>query len=181
MIDWSRMRLVLPLSWLSLHWPLISIILRTFSGRLWRGQRLHCRLSEKEARVSVLVLLLYAVMVNTQEYLHFELLSEKPKSLVTFQFVSRTRAMMNKMGPLTKKGLTFMDKRGWRRMETRLEMKRLNILTHQSLETQTHQSSLLKHKRGQKNILTHIRLPWQAGKTAECQRLRSKGQPLTRL
>ena len=43
-------------------------------------------------------------------------------------------------------------------METRLEMKRLNILTHQSpetqthqsLETQTHQSRLLKHKRAQR-------------------------------
>ena len=43
-----------------------------------------------------------------------------------------------------------MDKWGWRRVGTRLEMKRLNILTHQSLETQTHQSTLLKHKRTQR-------------------------------
>ena len=71
-----------------------------------------------------------------------------------------------------------MDKWGWRSVETRLEMKRLNILTHQSLETQTHQSSLLKHKRAQRIFwLTSV----FTGKTRECQRLRTKGQPLTRL
>lgn len=62
--------------------------LRTFSGRLWRGERLHCWLSEEEARVSI-----FAIKVKP---LHFAWKATKPE-MVTFPSVSRMRAMMSGM------------------------------------------------------------------------------------
>ena len=160
---------------LRLHWHIIS---RTFSGRLWRGQRLHCWLSEEEARVSIF-----------QSSLRMSSFCLKTHKAWNGDFSHQCGGWERwwKDGAVAK-GLTFMDKWGWRRVETRLEMKRLNILTHQSLETQTHQSletqthqspetqthqsSLLKDKRGQRIFwLTSV----SSGKTTECQRLRSKG------
>ena len=150
---------------LRLHWHIIS---RTFSGRLWRGQRLHCWLSEEEARVSIF-----------QSSLRMSSFCLKTHKAWNGDFSHRYRRWKRwwKDGAVAK-GLTFMDKWGWRRAERRLEMKRQNILTHQSPERQTHQSSLLKHKRAQRIFwLTSV----SSAKTTECQRLRSKGQPLTRL